>query len=376
MRNKSVAVLDIRSSEICAAVAEKGVNGTFIIKSKFVQPYDGYAERELLDVNGFVSALQKAVGALNSSLSAPLKQIFVGVPCEFTETVVTDRVVSFRSAQRITRRQVDYLIDNSAPSVGDGKSVIGYGVMYFVLSDKRKVLNPIGASSDSLRAKTCFFVCNDSFKDTVARALKGFVEAKDLKWVSRDFAEGLYLIDEDKRDGYSVLLDMGYISSTLSVISGNGIEYSEAFSIGTGHIAALLMEALEIPYDAALALIKKVNLNSFDRDGATLEVACNGEKYSYPSAKIKSLVREGFDGGVCEAVRACLRSFPAKDLTGAPIYVTGEGVNDIRGTAEYLSKQLEAPVETVAPRIPYYDKPQYASLFSLLNAALGGDTVK
>ncbi len=43
MRNKSVAVLDIRSAEIVAAVAQKGVNNTFILKSKYALPYDGFA---------------------------------------------------------------------------------------------------------------------------------------------------------------------------------------------------------------------------------------------------------------------------------------------------------------------------------------------
>lgn len=38
MRKKSVAVLDIRSSEITAAVGERGVNNTFIIKSNTPVP--------------------------------------------------------------------------------------------------------------------------------------------------------------------------------------------------------------------------------------------------------------------------------------------------------------------------------------------------
>ena len=43
MRRKSVAVLDVRSSEITAVVGERGVNNTFIIKSKYSCAYDGYA---------------------------------------------------------------------------------------------------------------------------------------------------------------------------------------------------------------------------------------------------------------------------------------------------------------------------------------------
>ena len=57
MRTNCVAILDIRSAEITALVGERGVNGTFIIKSKYTCAYDGYAEGELLDVENFVSAV-------------------------------------------------------------------------------------------------------------------------------------------------------------------------------------------------------------------------------------------------------------------------------------------------------------------------------
>ena len=47
----------------------------------------------------------------------------------------------------------------------------------------------------------------------------------------------MYLLAPEKRDEYAVLLDFGYISSTYSVACGNGVVYSESFSLGTGHLA-------------------------------------------------------------------------------------------------------------------------------------------
>ncbi|MDE7380202.1 MAG: hypothetical protein K2N14_04025 [Clostridia bacterium] len=71
-------------------------------------------------------------------------------------------------------------------------------------------------------------------------------------------------------------------------------------------------------------------------------------------------------------IEACIQSFVSKDMTGAPIGITGEGVGVIRGTIEHFSSRLVTPVEVIAPRVPYYDKPQFSSLFSLLSAALCG----
>ncbi|MDE6373141.1 MAG: hypothetical protein K2L72_01445 [Clostridia bacterium] len=369
MRNKSVAVLDIRSSEICAAIAEKGVNNTFIIKSKYSQPYEGYAEGELLDVNDFIVAVREAVAGILNSAETPVKSIYVGVPCEFTEDVQTDKVLSFQSAQKISQRHLKNITANSLPAVGKGKKVIGYGALYYVLSDKRRVMQPVGTVSDSLRARYSFFVCKEAFVETVIRALSGFPTIKVFNWLSQNYTEGLYLFGPGDRDGYKILFDFGFISSTFSVVCGDGIAFSEAFSVGVGHIAVLLMEALDIPYEVALELLTRINLNAKDRLSTKEEYGVNGEIYTFSPSELRELVREGLDG-VCSMLETCIQSFAPKDLTGAPIYVTGEGIGVIRGTIEHFSSRLVTPVEVVAPKVPYYDKPQFSSLFSLLSAAL------
>lgn len=372
MRNKSVAVLDIRSSEICAAIAERGVNNTFIIKSKYSQPYEGYAEREILDVDDFVAAVKKAVGAISSSAETPVKEIYVGVPCEFIETVQTDKVLSFHSAQKISRKHLVSIKNNSVPAVAPDETVIKCGALYYILSDKRRLANPLGMVSDSLRAKLSFFVCKNAFTDTVIRALRGFPSIKVFHWIPQNYAQSLYLFEPENRDAYTLLLDLGFISSTFNVVRGDGVAFSEAFSVGIGHIAVLLMEALDIPYTVAAELIKKVNLNAKEGGNASVEVTADGKQYAYQASALRELVREGLDG-LCGMLETCLQAFTLKDMTGAPIYITGEGVGVIRGTTEHLSSRLVTPMEVISPKVPYYDKPQFSSLFSLLYAALGGN---
>ncbi|MGN1103289.1 MAG: hypothetical protein ACI4QI_00285, partial [Candidatus Coproplasma sp.] len=182
-------------------------------------------------------------------------------------------------------------------------------------------------------------------------------------------AEAFYLIPEEKRGGYSVLLDFGYISSTFSVVYGNGIAYSEPFSIGVGHMSALLMETLEVPYEVASQLLKRVNLNSKGINSSIVEVIFDGKRYAYQSSQLKSIILEGLDA-VCETIEACRQSFMGKDLSNIPVLITGEGVGVIRGMNEHISSRLVTPVEVVAPSLPYYDKPVYSSLFSLLSAVL------
>ena len=118
MRKKSVAVLDIRSSEVTAVVGERGVNNTFIIKSKYTCAYDGYAEGKLIDEDGFLSAVNDVVKSTVSACGG-LKSFYVGVPGEFIKIVNVDKVVSFQSAKKITNADRDYLA-----GISDRKSVV------------------------------------------------------------------------------------------------------------------------------------------------------------------------------------------------------------------------------------------------------------
>ncbi|HBN13331.1 MAG TPA: hypothetical protein DD415_06920, partial [Clostridiales bacterium] len=278
MRKKSVALLDIRSSEITAVVGERGVNDTFIIKSKYSCGYDGYAEGEFIDGDGFVCAVNSAVKSILASTGG-IKRFYVGVPGEFLKVVNTDRVMSFQSAKKISRGDCEFLANMAAPAETDGYKIIRHSCLYYVLSDKRRIINPVGTVSDSLQGKFCFYLCKSSFADAVLKAFKRFTGIVEINLIPLIHAEAMYLIEPEQRDEYAVLFDLGYISSSYSVVCGNGIAFSESFSVGIGHIAVYLMNELDIPFDVATAFLSMVNLNAKDTSGNMVECIYDGKRY-------------------------------------------------------------------------------------------------
>lgn len=367
MRSNSVAVLNVRSSDVCAIVGERGVNNTFIIKSKYACEYDGFAEGELLDENSFASAVTDVVKSTLSSTGG-VKTFYVGVPGEFLKLVNVDKVLSFQSAKRISSSDCRLLADMSAPSEIEGWTKIRHSCLYYVLSDKRKVIYPVGETSDSLQGKTCFYFCNNAFISSVVRAFDRFAGIT-LKFIPLNHAEAMYLVEAERRDECAVLFDLGYISSTYSVICGNGLLYSESFSVGVGHVAFYLMTELDIPFDVAKSFLSTVNLNSKEKLDTLEECVYNGEHYAFSASKLRQLIREGLDG-VCETIEECRQNFTGRNIDGKPLLITGEGVKVVRGTAEHLAGRLVRGVEVIAPRVPYYDKPHFSSSLSLLNMAL------
>lgn len=369
MLNKSVAVVDVRSYEITAAVAERGVNGTFVIKSKFSSAYDGYAEGSLIDVRSFTSALTQAVRSVLNSCGDRIKKLYIGVPGEFTKVVNTDKGIAFQSTKKVSKSDVAALEEASRPADGDAWRFMSYGCQYYMLSDMRRVVEPVGMLSDSLRGKMCFYMCSSSFAECVENALEGFTGVHGIKFLPTVHAEAMYLIPTERRDEYAVLLDFGYISSTYSVICGNGVAYSQSFSLGAGHLTVYLTEALGVPYKVAEALLGMVNLNMRDGSSRTLEYMYEGKMYTFPAAEVNAKVREGLDG-ICGVIEECMQGFTEKDLGSKPLCLTGECAESVRGAADHISGRLVKAVNITAPRIPYYDKPTFSSLFSLLDMAL------
>lgn len=368
MRSNFVAVLDIRSSEMTAVVGERGVNETFIIKSKFTCSYDGYAEGELLDKDSFISAVSELVRSTLAS-SGGIKTFYVGVPGEFLKIVNTDKVITFSSAKKIHKYDLQTLVRLSTPAQEPGWRTIRNSCAYYVLSDKRKLINPVGAVSDSLQGKISFYKCNNEFIGCLTEAFKKFPAIRDLNLIPAPLAEALYLVEPEKRDECAVLFDLGYISSTYSIVLGNGILYSESFSVGIGHVAFYLMDELDIPFDVASTFLSTVNLNAKEKLESLEECIYDGKTYSFSTVTLRDKIREGLDL-ICETIEVCRQNYPGKNIDGKPLMITGEGVKTVRGAVDHISGRLVKGVEVVAPRVPYYDKPQFSSLFSLLDMAV------
>ena len=84
MGRKSVAVLDIRSSEICILIGERGVNNTFVFKASKTEPYDGYDDTAFFDIGKLADAISRALTAVEQICDERVRELFVGVPGAFT----------------------------------------------------------------------------------------------------------------------------------------------------------------------------------------------------------------------------------------------------------------------------------------------------
>ena len=370
MRKRQVAVLDFGSSGITAAVGERGINKTFIIKSRAFYEYDGFQGGVFFDTGRLASVLKQAVDGLKKNFPKGIESVYVGVPGEFTEIEVKESQISFSRKKKIQEEDIDTLFDAAFVLQSKKYTLINRSAIVYELGDGRRLANPLGSTSEILKGKLSFILCSDYFIENVEPAIKNAGIMK-VEFVSSVLAEALYLVDAETRDRIAVIADIGYIGSSFFIIQGDGILFKRSFSYGGGYITAALTERFDLDFSVAESLKRKVNLSSKPVNGAYDLISCdNGEFYS--GDEVKEVILNSLDL-LCEDISNALDEFGYNVPEYVPLMITGGGIAYIRGAKEHVAGRLGMSVQVVSPNVPLMDKPTESSLLSLLDLALEQD---
>ena len=367
MQKKQVAVIDVGSSKITAVIGERGTNKTFIIKGRYSCEYEGFEDGAFYDQNGFKSALGYVVNEIKKNLLGNVQTIYVGVPGDFTKVFMKDSQISFAKKKKIAEEDVDTLFDAAFVMTNPSYTLINRSAIVYELDDFRRLANPVGATSEILNGKLSFVVCSNYFIDAVNSVLEQS-GIDNVEFVSASLARALYLIDAESRDRIAVLADVGYITTTVTVIQGDGLVCQHTFPYGGGYITAAIVEKFSIPFEVAETLKRKVNLSCITST-SSFDVLDGEDGQFYPINEVKNAVLSSLDV-LCEQLSDYLENSGFVLPEYVPLSITGGGITYIRGAKEHLSSRLGMAVEVVTPKVPLMDKPTESTLLSLLDLAL------
>ncbi len=378
MKHESVAILDIRSGEVTFALGSKGVNGTFVFKDSHSEEYEGYLSDGFLDENSFRRAVVKSINAVRQNYGGIIDEVFVGVPAPFVSVQTKGHTISFPSKRKITAQDVDALYESGLNELLSAGKCIHRSAMYFSLGDNRKYFSQeevYGTPSTLLKGALCYYFISEEFYEMLTELLQG-VQLTRVKLIPSTLAQAVYLLSEKQREGYAFLLDIGFLTTSVSVVYGNGIVRELCFNCGVGTTRVALMQELGVEYSTAVEILNDANISG---GSVPKEVVwgADGAEAQFSVQEINDIIKCNLDL-TCEQIDVFFSRYykdkATTGLTASPISVTGEGVNGIKGVAEHVSRRLNRLTEIVAPDLPYFDKPVFSSRISLLNAATGERT--
>ena len=374
MKNKCVAILDIRSNEVTFLLGSRGVNGTFVFNGIQTEKYEGYCLNGFFDETSFRRAVGRAVTGVQQTYQGTIGEIYVGVPSAFVSVVTKGHTASFNRKRKVSALDVEALYESGQNDLLPVGKCVRRSAMYFALGDNRKYFSAedmYSVPTNMIKGALCYYFVTDPFYDLVMKLLQDMGFQK-VKFIPSTLAQSYYLLPEKKREGYAFLLDIGFMTSSISVVYGKGFVHEESFDCGVGSILAQLISVLNIDYPVAEELLANANISggSVPKDMAYYSEI---DEKSFPVQKVNDIIKFALDE-LCERVDVFLRTY-YKDKTSLmmsanPISVTGEGIGAIKGGAEHIAKRVGWLTEIVYPDLPYYDKPTFSSRIALLSTAL------
>ena len=375
MRNESVAILDIRSNEVSFLIGARGVNNTFVFKGMQTEKYNGYSlEKGFTDKESFQRAVERCVSLIQKNYEGAIREIFVGVPSGNVTVLTKGHMKSYSYKRKISLQDIDALYESGLNELMASGKYIRRSSMYFTLGDNRKYFTKedlCGISTTMLKGGLCYYFTTEEFYDSVEEALKplGFTT---INYIPSTLAQTTYLFPRERREGYVFLLDIGFYTSSITVLYGNGIVHEETYDNGIAFILKTLKEAFGINDSVAMEMLLAANIScgpiKEDESWTSVNI---GEKYLVE--EINNAITFALSK-LCEKVAAFFNKYyEDKNILGfetGSISITGEGVGMIKGVGEYVSKHVGMLPEVVTPDLPYYDKPMFSSRIALLDMAL------
>ena len=366
MKNNFVTILDFGSSKItCMAASKLSDNGDFIIKAVGQAAYGGFNENGFLEPNLLEGAISQAVSQVEGKMKSDVKEIYVGVPGAFCALLTSEASLTFHSRKKIDQDDIDELVKKAdIYKSGDEFAPLTGKPVYFILDGAIKTLNPIGAIASKLTALVSFSFMKKSFRNLIAPILieKGI---NKVYYLNSCEAQAGYLSNSNLRDGYSIIIDIGYITTNVMLCGGKGLLFQRTFALGSGYFASDLRLVIGCDFDYAMATLEKVNLNLEVKAGDAYSIGGRVIDAAQTNAVVKERIGQIADY-IIKSFQMCDKEIPAN----TPIILTGGGLAYLRGGVDCLAQHLGKRVQLYTSVNPQTNRNEYTSSYGLIYEAI------
>lgn len=367
-------ILDFGSEKITVLIGSKGANNTLRVAGKAAVPYAGFMFGDWIDRKNLPGVIAKALNDAAKVAGARIDKVYVGVPGEACALVTKEVNTVFNRKRKLKETDVFELHSQGEEFDPEAYEVINIQPVYYTIDNERRVISPVGQVTARFGGVLSYFLADRAFTDYVKGVLLD-MGVPEVEFVCSPLAEALLLISDEKRDATAVLIDVGYLTSTVSVVRGDGMLSLSSFSMGGGNITADLATALEIPFSVAEELKRKVVLTLDPSDDDAYEVTTPDGVTEFSTKLVNEIVSHRVLS-VANTVNKCLAACEYEIPSYVTYMLTGGGISYIRGAKDVLGARIGRNVTVAVPPFPQVNRPDASASYGLLDMAVKNDSVE
>lgn len=363
MVKKLTSVLDIGSSKLTVLTGADGTNKNFIIYGKSDIEYSGFSEGEFFEPENLEEKIGKAIENVELATKFAIKELTIGVPAEFCYSTTKKINVTFATRKKLTKELIDEIYASSLEK-SEEYTPISIKPIYNILDNGKKLITINNQKSTKLTSFVNIIYARNDFVEMFNKSLASLGILK-VNYVCSALCEVNYLLGELTSE--AMIIDIGYLTTSVAVAKGFGITNLFSFSQGGAHIMSDLAECLNITFKEAEDLKRNIIL--------TLQPTTNDYYETSNLGKTRKIVTKIANEIVCDrldiiayTINACFQKCEVEDYM--PIYLTGGGISQIKGAKDFLSEKIGQNIGLISPQIAEFSKPYHSSPISLLVCAI------
>ena len=369
MPKKNIAVLDFGTNHVSVLIGDRGVNGTFDVRGFAQSSYAGFLNGEILEPEALSSVLSQTIQQAEQNARVKITHLYVGVPAEFSIAEVRVQTLDFGKKKRVTERDVEEVFAkadefNSSPT----HLVINRSPICYELDNGERLIDPKGRVTTALTATLSFVLSERNFVGTISQAISA-LDIPVVEFISQVLAEAMFLLEPEQRDRCAILVDCGYLTTSVAVVVGDGIVHLRSFSLGGGMITADIAEMLEVPFEVAEIMKQNIALTGKPSENEKMSVNYNGQTYQFETLAVYEITLRKIRQ-ISQMISRSLETCEYERPDYIPINLTGGGISYIKGICETIREFLGKEVKVVEPEVPQMSEPTNSAVLGLLDLAL------
>lgn len=277
--NQHIVAIEIGSTKIVGAIAEKSVSGYLSVNHLEEEKLTNCVRYGCVqNVENTKNAIMRIVKKLENKIKGDITDVYVGINGRSLHSVPTEIDRNLNIAESITKQNIENL-KNSAfkEPIASYEPIDIVPQTYYV--DNKEQPNPVGCCGGSINIKFNRIVAKPTLKLNLERAL-GALRVKKLLVTSLAMAESI--LTEEERTLGCMLVDMGAETTTVTIFKNGTLNYMATLPFGGRNLTRDLVNGLQNTTEDKAETVKKniaepLNIEATDLliDGISSKSAIN-----------------------------------------------------------------------------------------------------
>ncbi|HBU70323.1 MAG TPA: cell division protein FtsA [Elusimicrobia bacterium] len=257
-KNEIVAGLDFGSSQICCVLGSRDESGGLEILGGAKLPCRGIKGGVVINLNETSFAVQRVLEQIEDQAGQTVRQVYLGLRGNHIESVNAKGAINIsRTDKEITAEDVAGVTENAKTiRLSNDREIINTIAQEYFLNHQGGVPDPVGMEGSHLEVEVHILTGSSSHLSNIYKSVAqaGFEIVEPIYGL---LAVGDLVVTQEEKDLGCLLIDLGGMTTGISVYNEGSIRFSKELQIGSDFITRDLSHNLRTSLSTAQSIKEK-----------------------------------------------------------------------------------------------------------------------